>query len=112
MEIMYRQSGRMSSIGMYIVQVWGLTAIQTAALTSSATSSPQVSSGSNVYYASVSSGYLALRNAMAYDVTNEIGKIANGQEVDVVDSSTGTYWYVYVPALNQYGYVNSNYLRR
>ena len=81
-------------------------------LTSSATSSPQVSSGSNVYYASVSSGYLALRNAMAYDVTNEIGKIANGQEVDVVDSSTGTYWYVYVPALNQYGYVNSNYLRR
>lgn len=66
----------------------------------------------SVYYASVASGYLALRSAMAYDASNEIGKIANGQEVDVIDSSTGTYWYVYVPALNQYGYVNSEYLRR
>lgn len=67
---------------------------------------------SNTYYASVSSGYLALRNAQAYDEANEIGKISNGQEVQVVDSSTGTYWYVYVPALGQYGYVNSDYLRK
>lgn len=67
---------------------------------------------SNVYYANVASGYLALRDAQAYDSANEIGKIANGQEVDVVDSSSGTYWYVYVPALKRYGYVNSEYLRR
>lgn len=70
------------------------------------------SSRSNVYYASVASGYLALRNAQAYDASNEIGKIANGQEVDVIDSSTGTYWYVYVPALSKYGYVNSEHLRK
>lgn len=66
---------------------------------------------SSVYYASVDSGYLALRNAPAYDSSNEIGKIANGQEVDLIDSSLGTYWYVYVPALGRYGYVNSDYLR-
>jgi len=77
------------------------------------TSAPyQSATNSNTYYASVSSGYLALRNAQAYDETNEIGKISNGQEVQVVDSSTGTYWYVYVPALGQYGYVNSDYLRK
>lgn len=67
---------------------------------------------SNTYYASVSSGYLALRNAQAYDEANEIGKISNGQEVQRIDSSSGTYWYVYVPALGQYGYVNSDYLRK
>ena len=43
--------------------------------------------------------------------SNEIGKIANGQEVDLIDASLGSYWYVYVPALGQYGYVNSDYLR-
>lgn len=66
----------------------------------------------NVYYANVSTGYLALRNAKAFDSANEIGKIANGQEVDVIDFSTGTYWYVYVPDLDAYGYVNSEYLRK
>ena len=67
---------------------------------------------SSTYYANVSSGYLALRNAKAYDASNEIGKIANGQKVEVIDSTTGTYWYVYVPSLDQYGYVNSEYLRK
>ena len=66
---------------------------------------------SSIYYASVDSGYLALRSAPAYDSSNEIGKIANGQEVDLIDASLGSYWYVYVPALGQYGYVNSDYLR-
>lgn len=66
----------------------------------------------NVYYANVSTGYLALRNAKAFDSANEIGKIANGQEVDVIDFTTGTYWYVYVPDLDAYGYVNSEYLRK
>ncbi len=64
-----------------------------------------------VYYANVATGYLALRNATAYDPANEIGKISNGSEVDVIDMSAGEYWYVYVPSLNQEGYVNSQYLR-
>lgn len=81
-------------------------------LAGSAPSSGSAKAYDNIYYASVSSGYLALRSAQAYDASNEIGKIANGQEVSVVDVSGGTYWYVYVPALDQYGYVNSEYLRR
>lgn len=74
--------------------------------------SSAASSYNDVYYANVASGYLALRNAKAFDSANEIGKIANGQEVIVIDSSEGTYWYVYVPALKNSGYVNSEYLRR
>ena len=66
----------------------------------------------NTYYAHVDSGYLALRNAKAFDSKNEIGRIQNGQEVQVLDKSTGQYWYVYVPALNKEGYVNSDYLIR
>lgn len=66
----------------------------------------------SVYYASVQRGYLALRTAQAFDASNEIGQIQNGEEVIVVDSSTGTYWWVYAPTLDKYGYVNSNYLRR
>ena len=58
----------------------------------------------------VSSGYLALRNAKAYDSSNEIGKLYNGETVYVQDSSSSTYWYVYSTKLNKYGYVNKDYL--
>ena len=73
---------------------------------------PVTSYAANTYTVTVARGYLALRNAKAFDSANEIGKIANGQEVDVIDFSTGTYWYVYVPDLDAYGYVNSEYLRK
>ena len=63
-----------------------------------------------VYYASVATGYLALRNAKAYDVSNEIGKIQNGEAVYVMTTPNETYWYVYAPTLGMYGYTNSNYL--
>jgi hypothetical protein len=63
----------------------------------------------DIYYASVNSGYLALRNAQAFDSSNEIGKLYNGDRVEVMDYS-GTYWYVYAPTLRMYGYVNSEYL--
>ncbi len=58
----------------------------------------------------VESGYLALRNAKAYDYSNEIGKLYTGETVQVQDTSDSTYWYVYAPTLQKYGYVNSNYL--
>ena len=60
--------------------------------------------------AKVDSGYLALRNAKAYDYNNEIGKIYSGETVYVVDTSEGLYWWVYAPTLGLYGYVNSDYL--
>lgn len=59
---------------------------------------------------SVSKGYLALRSAMAYDASNEIGELNTGDTVVVIDSSTSKYWYVYSPRLMKYGYVNSGYL--
>ncbi|HJB17243.1 MAG TPA: hypothetical protein IAA05_14605 [Candidatus Blautia excrementipullorum] len=59
---------------------------------------------------SVSSGYLALRTAKAYDASNEIGELYTGDTVQLIDTSDGTYWYVYSPKYNKNGYVNKNYL--
>ena len=70
------------------------------------------SSGGGTYTVSVSKGYLALRTAMAYDSSNEIGELYTGDQVTVQNTNTGssTYWYVYSPKLGKYGYVNKNYL--
>lgn len=59
---------------------------------------------------SVSSGYLALRTAKAYDSRNEIGELYTGDTVQVIDTSDSTYWYVYSPKYGKNGYVNKNYL--
>ena len=65
---------------------------------------------SDTYQVSVSKGYLALRNAMAYDSSNEIGELYSGDTVEVTDYTTSDYWYVYSPKLGKTGYVNNNYL--
>lgn len=59
---------------------------------------------------SVSKGYLALRNAKAYDSSNEIGELYTGDTVQLIDTSNATYWYVYSPKLGKNGFVNKNYL--
>ena len=59
---------------------------------------------------SVASGYLALRTAMAYDSSNEIGALYNGETVQVKEKTSSNYWYVYAPSLGKSGYVNCNYL--
>lgn len=64
----------------------------------------------DVHTVSISSGYLALRNAKAYDSRNEIGKLYSGDTVTVLDSSDPTYWYVYSPKYSVNGYVNKDYL--
>ena len=53
---------------------------------------------------------LALRNAKAYDSSNEIGQLYSGDTVQLIDSSDAQYWYVYSPKLYLYGYVNKDYL--
>lgn len=63
-----------------------------------------------IYRVTVSSGYLALRSAKAFDASNEIGRLYSGDTVEVSDSSDSTYWYVYSAKLGKYGYVNKNYL--
>ncbi|MDO5135959.1 MAG: hypothetical protein Q4D55_07895 [Eubacteriales bacterium] len=67
-------------------------------------------SASSTWTVTVSKGYLALRTAKAYDSSNEIGQLYTGDTVDVTDASDDTYWYVYSPKLQSYGYVNRNYL--
>ena len=64
----------------------------------------------SVYGVTVANGYLALRNAKAFDSRNEIGQLYNGDTVTVQDSSDATYWWVYSPKYNCNGYVNKNYL--
>ena len=64
----------------------------------------------STFYASVDSGYLALRNAKAFDASNELGKIMNGEPVFVTQTPNEQYWYVYAPTLGMWGYVNSDYL--
>ena len=62
------------------------------------------------YTVSLSIGYLALRSAKVMSSSNEIGRLYNGETVYVEDASDGTYWYVYSPKLDMYGYVNRKYL--
>ena len=62
------------------------------------------------YTVKVSDGYLALRTAKAFDYSNEIGALYSGETVEVIDYLEGTYWWVYSPKLDRYGYVNKNYL--
>ncbi|MDO5337907.1 MAG: SH3 domain-containing protein [Eubacteriales bacterium] len=69
-----------------------------------------VSSSCPTWTVSVDKGYLALRSAKAYDASNEIGELYTGDTVQVYDSSDSTYWYVYSPKYDKYGYVNKNYL--
>ena len=71
---------------------------------------PVTSYAANTYTVTVASGYLALRNAKAYDEKNEIGQLYTGDTVTVQDTSDATYWYVYSPKYNCSGYVNRNYL--
>ena len=68
------------------------------------------STAGDVRTVSVASGYLALRNAKAYDKRNEIGQLYTGDTVTVQDASDATYWYVYSPKYNCSGYVNKDYL--
>lgn len=64
----------------------------------------------DTYMVSVSEGYLALRIAKAFDSSNEIGRLYSGDLVETVDCSDPTYWYVYASSLDNYGYVNKDYL--
>lgn len=72
--------------------------------------SSQIVMASDTYQVGVSKGYLALRSAMAYDSSNEIGELYSGDTVEVTEYTTSDYWYVYSPKLNLSGYVNNDYL--
>ncbi|MBR2529038.1 MAG: SH3 domain-containing protein [Blautia sp.] len=62
------------------------------------------------YRVSVDRNYLALRSAMSFDASNEIGKLYTGDTVNFMKNGNSTYWYVYSPKHDAYGYVNKDYL--
>ena len=86
--------------------------------TSSKSSSSKKSSDNHTVWTVRGAGtgehYLALRTAKAFDASNEIGKLYDGEKVYVYSYSytefTETYWYVYSPKLDKWGYVNSNFI--
>ena len=56
-------------------------------------------------------GWLALRTAPAYDYTNEIGQLYNGDAVQICGNASGNgYIWVYSPKLNKSGWVNAGYV--
>ena len=59
----------------------------------------------------VEKGYLALRNAKAYDKNNEIAQLNTGDQVEIIEKKDSTYSNVYVTKLGKEGYVDKNYLK-
>ena len=60
----------------------------------------------------VDSGYLALRRDTAYDQSNEIGQLNNGDRVEIEGSgAAGSYVFVYSPKYGCNGWVNAGFLR-
>ena len=78
---------------------------------SSSGSSASAPSSYTEYSVKVNDGYLALRNAQAFDYNNEIGKLYTGDSFYVTQTGGGQYWYGYSPKLKKYGYVNKDYLK-
>lgn len=93
-----------------LLWILAMTFVFAACLTHIPGSAKTVSAASQNYAVNVASGYLALRTEMAYDDRNIIAELYNGDIVEFVQNGNGTYWYVYSPKHNKYGYVNSNYL--
>ena len=60
---------------------------------------------------SVSGGYLALRGDFTYDDANELGKLYNGDVVEIQGGCEGSYVFVYSPKLDTIGWVNAGFLK-
>ena len=58
----------------------------------------------------VTSGYLALREAPAFDVQTEIGQLYTGDVVQIEGDAYDSYIYVYSPKYGTSGWVNAGFL--
>lgn len=63
-----------------------------------------------VRYVKIKDGYLNLRSSKDTTIANQVGQLYNGDPVKVLDREDDTFYYVYVPKLDTYGYVASKYL--
>ena len=59
----------------------------------------------------VDSNYLALRRSPIYDSSNEIGRLYNGDTVQITGNCSKSYVSVYSPKYNANGWVNAGFLR-
>ncbi|MEG1336008.1 MAG: SH3 domain-containing protein, partial [Clostridiales bacterium] len=50
---------------------------------------------------------LSVRNSPIKEEGNQIGRVVYGDKVEVVEQTNDTFWYVYVPAQDLYGYVKA-----
>ena len=82
--------------GMLNWKAWMILLLLTAAVFGQPKPVLASAGGVGVYTVQVD-GYLALRNAKAYDASNEIGELHTGQQVLHVETrnDSGDYWYVY-----------------
>ena len=74
-----------------------------------------ISNSSMKVVKNLQSGWLALRSEPTYDYKNEIGKLYNGDKVQIIGTSkVGTDGRVYVqvsaPKLNKKGWVNAGFI--
>ena len=60
---------------------------------------------------SVQSGFLALRGDFTYDDSNILGKLYNGDVVEIQGGCEGSYVFVYSPKLGTIGWVNAGFLK-
>lgn len=78
---------------------------------SNASNTSTSSSSTPVYKTvKVDKGYLAFRQSMGFDSTNEKGQLYTGDVVEVRIGGDHTYWLVYSSKYDDVGYVNKNYL--
>lgn len=57
------------------------------------------------YYVSWSESALSVRDGPTQETGNQVNRIVYGDVVEVVEQTNDTFWYVYIPSLDMYGYV-------
>ena len=68
--------------------------------------------------ANLETGWLAMRSDPIYDYKNEIGKLYNGDDVQIIGNGSGvgsdgrSYVWVYSPKLGKSGWVNDSFLKK
>ncbi len=57
------------------------------------------------YYVSWSESALSVRDGPTKETGNQVNRIEYGDVVEVIEETNDTFWYVYIPSLDMYGYV-------
>lgn len=59
------------------------------------------------YYVSWSESALSVRDGPTQETGNQVNRIVYGDVVEVVEETNDTFWHVYIPSLDMYGYVKA-----